>query len=86
MSLSKLPNIGKQLEFDLNIIGIFTEEELTLAGSVVTTLRLGVEGNTCYNKLYALEGAIKGIRWHQLSREEKDNLKIAYDSMESDKI
>ena len=31
--------------------------------------------------LYALEGAIQGIRWHKLSREDKDSLKAELDKM-----
>ena len=30
--------------------------------------------------LYALEGAIQGIRWHDLSKEKKDNLRDFYNS------
>jgi len=29
----------------------------------------------CLNMLYALEGAIQGIRWHGLSKETKQELK-----------
>jgi len=35
----------------------------------------------CINMLYALEGAIQGIRWHGLSKERKLELKEYYNSL-----
>lgn len=81
MRLSELPNIGKILEKELNDIGIQTAEELKEIGSIDATIRLGIHGDTCYNKLYALEGAIKDVRWHQLPKEYRQELKCKYDNM-----
>jgi hypothetical protein len=34
-----------------------------------------IGSSTCMNRLYVLEGAIDGIRWHNLSEEAKSELK-----------
>lgn len=77
--LSKLVNIGKILEKQLNHIGINTFEELKNLGSKKTWLLIrDIDQSACLNRLYALEGAIKGIRWHNLSDETKKELKNFY--------
>ncbi|KJF42491.1 TfoX/Sxy family protein [Draconibacterium sediminis] len=76
MKLSELPNIGKTLEQKLLNAGITSHEQLSETGAENTFLRLEIEDESaCYNMLCALEGAIQGIRWHQLSKERKDELK-----------
>ena len=57
--LAKLPNISKVNEEKLLAAGIDTPERLRQLG----------------NMLYALEGAIRGVRWHDLPKEVKDELK-----------
>lgn len=80
MKLAGVPNIGKTLEMELNSIGIQSVEELREVGSIEAIIRLNIHGcNTCYNKFYALEGAIQNIRWHQLSKEYRQQLKEKYD-------
>lgn len=69
MKLSDLPNIGKELEKQLQNNGINSLEKLKETGSVKTCLLLNFQGPTCFNKLYALEGAILGIRWHNLPKD-----------------
>lgn len=79
-SLQDLPNIGKELAKQLQQAGIYSYQDLIDAGSVEALLRIkGRSGKGCYNMLYALEGAIQGIRWHNLSREDKDRLKAELD-------
>lgn len=78
MCLSKLHNIGKELERLLNEVGITSEDELKRVGSIEATVRLNAIGEACTNKLYAIEGAIKEIRWHQLPKEYKELLKKEY--------
>ena len=78
--LTKLPNIGKTLALKLNAINITSFEELKAIGSkkaIVKILTLENSG-ACINMLYALEGAIQGIRWHGLSIERKQELKSFY--------
>lgn len=77
--LSKLPNIGKVLEEQLNDVGINTVNDLVDIGSKEAWLRIKeVDESACINRLMALEGAIQNIRWHDLSNEDKKNLKDFY--------
>jgi len=74
--LSELPNIGKELEMRLNSVGIHNPAELAELGSVGVLKRLDVLNSPgCLNMLYALEGAIRGTRWHNLPSPLKDELK-----------
>ena len=80
--LSELPNIGKVLENQLKEIGINTVDELIDLGSQETWLKIReIDESACLNRLMALEGAIQNIRWHDLSPEDKDNLRDFYNSM-----
>lgn len=77
--LAKLPNIGKVVEEQLNEVGIKTVEQLKEIGSKQSWLRIKeIDASACINRLYALEGAIQGIRWHYLSEEIKSELKEFY--------
>ena len=77
--LSKLPNIGKVVEKQLNDVGINTVDDLINIGSKEAWLRIKeVDESACINRLMALEGAIQNIRWHNLSDEDKKNLKEFY--------
>ena len=79
--LSKLPNIGKVLEKQLNDVGINTIGDLINLGSKETWLKIKeIDDSACLNRLMALEGAIQNIRWHNLSEEDKDNLRNFYNS------
>ena len=80
--LSKLPNIGKVLENQLNEVGINTVDELNDIGSQEAWLKIReIDESACLNRLMALEGAIQNIRWHDLSSEDKDNLRDFYHSV-----
>ena len=77
--LSKLPNIGKVLEKQLNDVGIITVDDLINIGSIEAWLKIKeVDDSACLNRLMALEGAIQNIRWHDLSENDKKNLKDFY--------
>lgn len=77
--LSKLPNIGKVLEGQLNDVGIYTVDDLINIGSKEAWLKIKeVNDSACINRLMALEGAIQNIRWHDLSKKDKQNLKDFY--------
>ena len=79
--LSKLPNIGKVLEKQLNDVGINTVNDLINLGSKEAWLKIKeIDDSACLNRLMALEGAIQNIRWHNLSEEDKDNLRNFYNS------
>ena len=73
--LSKLPNIGKVLEKQLNEVGINTADELIDIGSKEAWLKIKeVDESTCINRMMALEGAIQNIRWHDLSKTDKKKI------------
>ena len=77
--LSKMPNIGKVLEKQLNDVGINTNDDLINLGSKEAWLKIKeIDDSACLNRLMALEGAIQNIRWHNLSEEDKDNLRNFY--------
>ena len=81
--LSKLPNIGKVLEKQLNDVGINTVDDLINLGSKEAWLKIKeIDDSACLNRLMALEGAIQNIRWHNLSEDDKDNLRNFYNSQE----
>jgi DNA transformation protein and related proteins len=75
--LTKLPNIGKTLADKLIMAGITNEQELKDAGSENAIIKISAIENSdvCINMLYALEGAIQGIRWHDLDKERMQELK-----------
>ena len=51
------------MEKQLNDVGINTCEQLKKAGSMEAWLRIkDVDPSACINRLYALEGAIEGIK------------------------
>lgn len=80
--LSKLPNIGEILEKKLHSIGITTYEDLKKAGSRECFLRIKAEDSSaCINMLLALEGAVQGIRWHNLDPQCKIQLKQFFQSL-----
>lgn len=79
--LSDLPNIGNKLEAKLKISGISNFAELKALGSEKALIKIVTieDSGACLNMLYALEGAIQGIRWHNLAKERKQELKEFYD-------
>ncbi len=80
--LSKLPNLGKALVQKLIQADIKTSEELISLGSENAFIRLKtIDVNTCINTLYALEGAIQGIRWHDLDKNTRQELKEFFDQI-----
>lgn len=78
--LTDLPNIGKTLSEKLYAIGITSLEQLKTTGSKQAIIKISTLENSgaCINMLYALQGAIQGIRWHGLSKETKQELKTFY--------
>ena len=82
-SLTELPNIGKTLADKLNLIGVKNEQELKELGSENAMSKIATIENSgaCINMLYALEGAVQGIRWHRLDNARKQELKDFYRMM-----
>jgi DNA transformation protein len=62
--------------------GITTPEKLRKLGSVRAALRLtGVGVPVCASKLYALEGAIRGVRWHAIPAGERAALRKQFEGL-----
>jgi len=77
--LRNLPNIGPELERQLLEVEIDTVEKLKSIGSREAWLRiLSRDPSACLMRLTALEGAIQGVRWHQLDETTKRELKAFY--------
>ncbi|NLX01331.1 MAG: TfoX/Sxy family protein [Syntrophomonadaceae bacterium] len=80
-NLSKLFNIGKVIEQQLYEVGITTYEQLKESGSKQAWLKIkSIDPSACIHRLYALEGAIQGIKKSQLPAETKAELKEFYNS------
>lgn len=79
--LSKLPNIGTELERQLNRVGIHTPEELQAAGAQEAWLKIqAVDDSACIHRLLALEGALEGVKKTLLPDEKKAALKLFYNT------
>ena len=77
--LTELPNIGPTLESQLNQIGIETLEELKEIGTEKAWLKIqAIDPSACIHRLYALEGAILGIKKNALPEQRKTELKAFY--------
>ena len=76
-TLVDLPNIGAVVAGKLEAAGIGTPDELRAAGSVEALRRIREETDEegpCRSMLAALEGAIRGVRWHAIPKSERDEL------------
>jgi DNA transformation protein len=59
--------------------GIITAEELFRLGSKAAFLKMvEVDDEVCISILYSLEGAIEGVRWHDLNLKRREELKKFY--------
>lgn len=77
--LSKLPNIGKTVEQQLNAVGISTYAELKELGAEKAWLKIQeMDPSACIHRLLALEGAIRGIKKTELPEDRKAELKEFY--------
>ena len=81
--LLALPNIGDTLADKLVRVGITNAQELNDIGSEQAIIRIATLENSgaCINMLYALEGAIQGIRWHGLQENRKIELRTFYNML-----
>ncbi|MDP2112817.1 MAG: TfoX/Sxy family protein [Bacteroidota bacterium] len=76
IALTQLPNIGKVAAEKLIQVGITTPEALKAVGSEKAFIRIQtIDETACLSMLQALEGAVQGMRWHNLSKERKEELK-----------
>lgn len=81
-NLTNLPNIGNNLAEKLIMVGIESPQSLKSVGSENAFARIKIiDKSACINMLYALEGAIQGIRWHYLDNARKNELKDFFTSI-----
>ena len=77
--LSRLPNIGKEVERQLNEAGILSAEDLKNLGAEKAWLKIQkLDPSACIHRLLALEGALRGDKKSLLPPERKDELKKFY--------
>ena len=77
--LQKLPNIADKLEAQLVEVGVASIDALKKTGSREAWLRIAaIDPSACYMRLCALEGAIQGVRWHNLDEGPKQQMKAFY--------
>lgn len=80
--LSKLPNIGKVVEAQLEQVGIHTAQELRETGARQAWLKIqAIDPSACIHRLYSFEAAIRGIKKTELPQDVKDDLKDFYNKM-----
>lgn len=83
-SLTELPNVGAVLAARLKAAGVGTPSELKRLGSIQTLRRIrasGAEEAPCRSMLFALEGAIRGVRWHDIPKPQRDALWRRYQGL-----
>ncbi|WP_284702276.1 TfoX/Sxy family protein [Bifidobacterium catenulatum] len=75
----QLPNIGNAVANQLKQVGILDEDDLKSIGAEQAWLKIQqIDKTACINKLYALEGAILGIKKTLLPNERKEALREFY--------
>ena len=80
--LAALPNLGPVSAGWLEAAGIRTAAQLRELGAVEAFRRVAFHraGAVSYNLLYALEGALRGVRWDRLPSGIREQLKRAADA------
>jgi DNA transformation protein len=66
--IAQLRNLDRDIGDRLASVGVFTERELRRIGASVAWRRLAAQdpAGTRLELLYALEGALRGLRWTRL--------------------
>ncbi len=79
--LSDLPNIGEEVARQLKEAGIGNYEHLKELGAEAAWLKIQeMDESACIHRLYALEGAIRGIKKSLLPENRKAELREFYNS------
>lgn len=77
--LEEMFNIGKIVALQLRQVGINTPENLKKIGAKEAWLKIQeIDQSACIHRLYALQGAILGIKKTELDHEIKKDLKEFY--------
>lgn len=81
MSTTQLRNIGPKSAAWLRQVGLRTEEDLRAAGSVEAFMRVRRAGfRPSLNLLYALEGALQGCHWQEVSQARRQEMVAAVEA------
>jgi DNA transformation protein and related proteins len=76
--LEDVVNIGPALAHDLRAVGVADVEQLRDVGAQEAWLRMHAAGcHDCLSSLLALEGAVRGVRWMQISSDDRDAMAAA---------
>ena len=80
--LESLINLGRIPARQLAEVGIDSETKFRSLGAVAAFARLRHQFGRAinYNYLYALDGALKGMRWDQMPESERELLRAAADA------
>ncbi|MBZ1328511.1 TfoX/Sxy family protein [Clostridium botulinum] len=71
--------MGREVESQLNKVGIFSYDELKDIGTEQAWLKIQeIDSSACIHRLLALEGAIQGVKKTALPQERKAELKDFY--------
>jgi DNA transformation protein len=82
--LTALPNIGQEVAALLIQAGIATPAELRRLGAVAAADRIRQirpHDPPCRSMLAGLEGAIRGVRWHDLPKVEREAVWSEYSAL-----
>jgi DNA transformation protein and related proteins len=80
--LIKTVNIGKTLASKLERAGVKDLAQLSQQGSETAFIAIrAIDPEACLEMLYALEGAVQGIRWHQLDKGRKQELRTFFNGL-----
>ena len=81
-ALTTLRNIGPACARWLVAAGITTPEEVHARGAVAVFRQVAMHraGDVSLNLLYALEGAVRGVRWDHLPPDVRASLRAAVDA------
>lgn len=73
--LENVINIGSALAEKLKMVNINSIEDLQTIGAKEAVVKMHNQNiDICINTLNALQGAVEGIRWHQLDKQTKKDL------------
>ncbi|MDA3820751.1 MAG: TfoX/Sxy family DNA transformation protein [Candidatus Delongbacteria bacterium] len=81
--LSESLNIGKVLELKLENVGISSLEELKKVGSEEAFSRVKqIDKNAGRSILFSIDGAVQGVKWHEIPEDRKDKLRAFFNELE----
>ncbi|MFW5805042.1 MAG: TfoX/Sxy family protein [Bacteroidales bacterium] len=81
--LSEALNIGKVLELKLESVGIRSLEDLKEVGAEDAFAKVKqIDKNAGRSILFAIDGAVQGVKWHEIPEERKEKLRTFFNEVE----